>query len=90
MEVKANNNIDVAQRVLVSPTRSRPPRLESDTASFSRVAALDQALRATPTVRPEVIARAKDLVADVKYPPTAAIAGIAALLALKLDPGADS
>lgn len=86
MEVKANKNVDVAQRVNINRTKPRPAAVESDTASFSRAAALDQAMQATPEVRPEAVARAKELLSDVKYPPAATIKGIAALLALKLDP----
>lgn len=87
MEVKANNNVDVAQRVIVSQTKPRPARLESDTTSFYRVAALDEALQATPSSRPEAVARAKELLSDVLYPPADTIEGIATLLALKLDTG---
>lgn len=90
MEVKTNNNVDVAQRVIVNQSRSRQALPASDTSSFSQVEALDQALQATPAVRPEVVARARDLISNVKYPPSAAIEGIAALLALKLDNGSDS
>lgn len=90
MEVKTNNNVDAAQRVIVSQAKPRRTPLESDTTSFYRVQALDQALRATPEVRPEAVTRAKELISDVKYPPNATIEGIAALLALKLDSGADS
>lgn len=89
MEVKTNNNIDVAQRVIVTQTKPRPTPLKSDSTSFQRAQALDQALRATPEVRPEAVSRAKELISNVKYPPSAAIAGIAALLALRLDNGAD-
>lgn len=90
MEVKANNNVDVAQRVSANQTRPRPMRWESDTTSFDHVAALDQSLQATPVVRPEAVSRAKGLIADEKYPPSAAIEGIAALLALKLDNSAEA
>ncbi len=90
MEVTTNKNIDAAQRVLVNRTNAKRMPHESDAASFERVAALDRALRETPLVRPEVVARAKDLISDVKYPPAAAIEGIAALLALKLETGRES
>lgn len=90
MEVNSNQNIDAAHRVLINRASSQRMPREADTASFERVAALDRALRETPVVRPEVVARAKELISDVKYPPAAAIEGIAALLALKLDTGAAS
>lgn len=87
MEVKANKNVDVAHRVTVNQTKPRPAAAGSDTTSFTRVAALDEALQTTPKVRPEAVARAKELLSDVKYPPAATIEGIAALLALKLETG---
>ncbi len=87
MEVKANKNVDAAPAVNINRTRPRPAAVESDTASFNRAAALDQAMQATPAVRPEAVARAKELLSNVKYPPATTIEGIAALLALKLDTG---
>jgi hypothetical protein len=90
MEVKANINVDAAHRVITTPSRTRTPEPEANTASFQRADALDQALRATPVARPEAVARARELIGDVKYPPADTIKGIAALLALKVDgTGAD-
>jgi hypothetical protein len=86
MEVNINN-VDAAQRVIVSQARSRRAPLETDTTSFYRVAELDRSLQATPVVRPEAVERAKALISDVKYPPADTIQGIAALLALKLETG---
>lgn len=88
MEVKANNNVDAVQRLPQSPVKSREAVVDQDTASFSRVKALDQSLEATPVVRTEAVSRARELIGDVKYPPVKAIDGIAALLALNLDPAA--
>lgn len=89
MEVKANINIDAAQRVVVNPARPQTARSGADTTSFQRVEALDQALQATSDVRSEAVARARELIGDVKYPPTDTINGISALLALKMSLGAD-
>lgn len=85
MEVKTNNHVDAAQRVIVNQTKPRPAAAASDTTSFDHVVALDAALQATPAVRPEAVTRAKELVSNVKYPPADTINGIATLLALKLD-----
>lgn len=82
MEVKANNGVEVANRAIVNQTRPRPASAGLDTATFSRVAALDRALAEAPFARAEAVARAKDLIGDVKYPPTDTIDGIAMLLAL--------
>ena len=93
MEVTPNNSLDTSMRVNPNPVRARTTaHAESenlDTAVFNRAQALDQALRATDAVRPGEVSRARQLIADVKYPPIAAIEGIAALLALKLDDSSD-
>jgi hypothetical protein len=83
MEVKANINIDAAQRVVVNPVRSQRASAGADTASFQNVEALDQALQATPEVRPEAVAHAQELIGDVKYPPADTIRSISALLAIE-------
>jgi hypothetical protein len=92
MEVKANINIDTTPRVGVSPTRRQTVSAGTDSVSFQKVEALDQALQATPVARTEAVARARELIGDVKYPPADTINSIAALLALKmgLAPEADS
>jgi hypothetical protein len=87
MEVNNNNNIDTAQWVKVNQTRPRAAQSGSDTTSFYRVEALDQAMAATPAVRPEAVERAKKLIAEIRYPGDETIRGIASLLALKIDAG---
>lgn len=93
MEVTTNNSLDTSMRVLASQVKAHAPKTDEqanlDTAVFNRAQALDQALRATTEVRSDVVDRARQLIADVKYPPSAAIEGIAALLALKLDDSQD-
>lgn len=92
MEVKTNNNIDTTQWVRVNQTKPRNAQASSDTTSFQRVEALDQAMQSTAAVRPEAVARAKELIGDVEYPAEGTIRGIASLLALKLEsvPGEES
>ena len=90
MEVNNNNNIDTAQWVKVNQTRQRSPQSGSDTTSFYRVEALDQAMQATPAVRPEAVDRAKKLIADIRYPGDETIRGIASLLALNIEPSKKS
>lgn len=90
MEVKANINIDAMPRVGVNPARRQTVTARSDTVSFQRVEALDQALQTTPSVRTEEITRARDLIGDVKYPPADTINGIAVLLALKMGVAAEA
>jgi hypothetical protein len=56
----------------------------SDSADFSEADALNQALRAEPEVRAEAVARARELIGDVKWPPREAIEQISNLLAVHL------
>ena len=90
MEVNNNNNIDTAQWVRINQSKPRSPQAESDSTSFYRVEALDQAMEATPVARPEVVDRARKLISEVRYPGDETIRGIASLLALKLDTGEES
>lgn len=43
---------------------------------------MESALRATPEVRPEVVARARRLIADIQYPPAETIRQLASLFAM--------
>lgn len=56
----------------------------NDTAPLSSAQALEQSVRNLPLVRPEQVARARELVADVQYPPTEMLERISSLLALHL------
>jgi hypothetical protein len=90
MEVNNNINIDTAQWVKVNQARQRASQSGADTTSFYRVEALDQAMKATPAVRPEAVERAKKLIAEIRYPGDETIRGIASLLALKIEPTKES
>jgi hypothetical protein len=84
MEITTNNNIDAAQRVVVSRIKPRNPESGTDTTSFNRSEALSAALEGTPEARPEAVARARELINSVKYPPAEVIRGIGVLLAMEL------
>lgn len=85
MEIKPNSNVDAVARAPVSPAKPRTAPAGADTAAFAGVEALEQALRATPDVRPEKVDQARQFIGDVNYPPTETIKRISALLALNLD-----
>ena len=61
-----------------------PAAPANDTAPLSSAQALEQSVRNLPLVRPEQVARARELVADVQYPPTEMLERISSLLALHL------
>jgi len=91
MEITPNSHVEPAPRVSAGAVKARAPQTDTgnDSVAFSRSAALEQALKATADVRAGVVDRARQLVSSVKYPPAAAIEGIAALLALKLSDSRD-
>ena len=64
--------------------RREPVKPATDTETLARSQALESILNETPVVRPEQVARARTLVANVKYPPDDLLNGIAHLLAVKL------
>lgn len=89
MEIKPNNNVEPVTRAWAAPTRASAARAGTDSAAFEHAQALEQALQTAPAVRPEMVARARQLISDVKYPPDETIRQIATLLALSLEPPAD-
>jgi len=85
MEIKLSHNLAAVSRLANGPARPRETQAGGDAAAFDRAEALNQALAATPDVRPEVVARTRALVADANYPPRETIERLATLFALNLD-----
>lgn len=59
------------------PNGSRPARPGPDQFSSDGTACLRAALDRQPAIRPEVVARGRELAADPGYPPAAVIASVA-------------
>ncbi len=85
MEITPIPNSGPTARAAASRAKGRPAQPGLDTATFDRAEALKQALQETPLVRPEMVARARQYLGDVQYPPEATIRGISVLLGMKLD-----
>ena len=84
MEIKLNLNLSPVPPTPEGAGKARSlPATVSDT-EFGRSAALDQALKQTPDVRAEAVARARELVGTQAYPPIEMINKIANLLALHI------
>ena len=82
MEIEFNTGrIPQAESSQVAARRASPPAA-TPTVSFSNSDSLKSQLREIPTVRPEKVARARELVADGNYPPDYLLNRIAALLAI--------
>lgn len=86
MEVHLNSNLDAVVRAAATGNK---PRVQSTAAasdtSFEQTDSLNEALKSTPGVRPEAVARGKELVSNTLYPPTETIRQISSLLALNLE-----
>lgn len=67
-----------------------PTPMASATVSFAASDALKNQLDALPTVRPEQVAKARDLVSASDYPPDYLLKRIANLLAVNLKPASPS
>jgi hypothetical protein len=90
MQINSNfstGGTDPVQPKTTSATAAR--KSATDSASFPGASALDQALAAVPNSRPEVVARAKALVADPNYPSGETLKQLSSFLAAKLISGAD-
>jgi hypothetical protein len=81
MDMKINSNIDPIARAMANQVKAAPPKAATDAATFEHTQGLEQALSDSPAVRPEVVARAQELIGDVSYPPEETIRQIAILIA---------
>jgi len=84
MQIDPNNHISPAARPTAPRVSARVTVQQGGGPSFEQAAQLNQALRETPEVRPEAVARAQHLIGDVRYPPDETLQSIARLLAIQL------
>ena len=90
MEISPNRNIEPPFGISVRQVKALTSQPPSDTTAFDSAEKLDQALQTAPAIRPEAVARARDLIGDVTYPPLETIQQIGALLAIHLAQAAGS
>lgn len=84
MQVNPSHQNDPVGQTEFVKRSAIPSRANTDGASFDKSAALNRSLADIPDVRPDRVSRAKQLIADVNYPPQEAIKKISDLLAMKL------
>jgi len=83
MEIEFNTRGQIPQAASSPTVAKRDPTPPApDAVSFSTSNSLRNQLRNISTVRPEQVARAKELVADGNYPPDYVMKRIATLLAI--------
>ena len=85
MEIKPTHNLGAVTRLASGLARPPETKAAGDTVVFDSAQALNKALDTTPDVRPDVVARARAVVAGSSYPPQETIQRISALLAIHLD-----
>lgn len=84
MDINLNANVGAVARATATPPEVRPPANPPAVAAFDKSQALTQSLESVTAARPDVVARAKELVSSSPYPPPETIRKIAVLLAINL------
>ena len=84
MHVDLNTNVTAIVPVAAPRPSIRRPKVESET-EFSASTALTGALKQTPELRGEEVARAAKLVADTSYPPAAVLRSLAHFLVQNIE-----
>ena len=67
------------------PVRSSAAVSQANNALFDGAAKLEMGLKETPAVRPDVVARARELISDPSYPPQEMVRKISLLLAMHME-----
>lgn len=83
MDIKFNPSQPTESAANKPVTRSRAAAAP-ETVPFEQVQSLERSVKELPLVRPEKVAQARALVADVQYPPMETLDRIASLLALHM------
>ena len=86
MRIDTNSDLARAAKPQAAPpARNKPTEhnkaVNDNKMDLARTDALDAALKATPDVRPEQVARAKALIQDPSYPSTKVVDQVAGVLA---------
>jgi len=80
------NRTDVVGNAATKTAPATPPRTENvDSISRLNSDALQAALNKTPEARPDVVARGKELLVDLNYPPRQIIESLAKLFTNSID-----
>lgn len=87
MEITPISSYSPLSGVDARPGTSREARPAGDAGEFKRTEAVQRAMALSPDVRPEVVARGKELVASESYPPQETIRRLGRLFAAELVPG---
>jgi hypothetical protein len=81
MEVEFNAGLAASNPVSQSPVHRAPAPPAGSAMSFEYTQALEQTVKETPTVRPEMVNRAAALLSDTNYPSDEVMDRVATTLA---------
>jgi hypothetical protein len=84
MEINTNLSTTGVNGAVTSPRSAPAPNMPSDRVSLTNSSALEQALDSVPASRPEMVERAKALIADPSYPSPDTLSAVSRQLASAL------
>lgn len=85
MEIKLNTTNELLARAVYKASNTPATSPVRDEAAFENLHALDRQMDTIPVVRPDVVARAQQLISTADYPPERTIRSIANLLAIQME-----
>lgn len=86
MDINLNPQVGAVARAATGQVRPREAAPPGNDVVLDESRALEARFEAAPDIRPEVVERARGLVADPQYPPAETIRKIAQLLAINVEP----
>ncbi len=81
MEINTNLSTNGVNGPATPPRSAPAPNMASDRVSLTNSSALEHALDNTPASRPDMVERAKSLIADPNYPSSATLSAVSRQLA---------
>jgi hypothetical protein len=84
MEINSNLSTTGVNGTATPPRSAPAPTMLSDRVSLTNSSALEQALGSSPSSRPEMVERAKSLIADSNYPSSDTLSAVSWQLASAL------
>jgi hypothetical protein len=84
MEINTNLSTNGVNGIATPPRSTPAPNMPSDRVSLTNSSALEQALAGAPASRPEMVERAKALIADPNYPSSETLSAVSRQLASAL------
>jgi len=90
MQIDPIKKVDAVSQSVTNSPQSMVKRADKDQIAFERYDGISKAIADTPTVRPEMVKKAKDLIGTVPYPPRETIEKISFLLAMHLQAQVDN